>query len=55
VVGGDALHHRGEDAPRALVSLFGGVALDLADTLLRLGLRLVDDHLDQRLARLAGG
>ncbi len=32
-----------------------GVTLDLADAVLRLGLRLVDDLADQRLASLRGG
>ena len=54
VVGGDALHGGGQDAASALVALVGGVALDLANPMLGLGLRLVHDLLDQRLARLAG-
>ena len=37
------------------LALVGGMALDLAHAMLRLGLRLVHDLLDQGLARLAGG
>ena len=44
---GDALHDGGQDAARALVALLGGVALDLAHAMLRLGLRLVLDLADQ--------
>ena len=52
VVGGDALHDGGQDPSRAVLALLGRVALDVADAVLRLGLRLVHDLADQSLARL---
>ena len=47
VIGGDALHDRGQHPPGALVTLLGCPALDLADAVLGFGLRLVNDLLDE--------
>jgi hypothetical protein len=55
VIGGDALHDRGEHPSRPLLALLLGVALDLAHPVLGLGLRLVHDLPDETLPRLGGG
>jgi hypothetical protein len=55
MVGGDALHHRRENAPGPVLALLVRVTLDVADPVLRLGLRLVNDLPDQALARLQRG
>ena len=52
MVGRDALHDGGQDPSGALLALLLGTALDLADLLLRLRLRLVHDLRDERLACL---
>src|SRR5690606_19104607 len=55
VIGGDPLHDGRQDAARTVVALLLRVTLDLADAVLGLGLRLVDDLADERLPRLGGG
>src|SRR5207244_13337115 len=52
VVGSDPLHDGGQDAPRALVALLGGLPLDGANLVVGFGARLVDGLADEPLACL---
>ena len=55
MIGGDALHDRGQYPAGALVALLGRPPLDLADAMLRLCLGLVDNLLDERFTSLEDG